>query len=176
MEAELKLLFVAIGRCSERLIFAETEDSKAATDMFRWLEQQDLAVRYSKDKHAERGDVRLHHFETAAMLASGLNDCDPKERADRLTQMAKLYRLAGYSELDIRAMTQLDADNMIHQNEGISVEDVASQVQQCVKRGLTRHAEALLAPRMKLDLKDPAKEVLQTFFTSVVLMSLPCTG
>ena len=43
MEAELKLLFVAIGRCSERLIFAETgqtvqnQVSKAADDMIRWF-------------------------------------------------------------------------------------------------------------------------------------------
>jgi len=95
MEAELKLLFVAVGRCSERFVFAETDvKSPGAASAFRCLEQEELAEPYDETKHAGYGDVRQHRYATAHQLASRL-----EERAHRLTEMAKLYRLAGDVEL-----------------------------------------------------------------------------
>ena len=110
MEAELKLLFVAVGRCCERLIFAETKDSKASSDMFRWLQHEDLAVEYREEDHADHGDVRVHQFKNLTELASGLDDCTAVERARRLKEMAKLCRVAGYTDLKKRAMAQMRAE------------------------------------------------------------------
>ena len=166
MEAELKLLFVAVGRCSERLIFAETKESKATSDMFRWLQQEDLAVAYRPEDHANHGDVRRQHLLNLAELVPGLDDCTAEKRAQRLEQIAKICRVAGYTNLEKRAMAQLQAETIESKVKGdvrrdgldrIRFEDMAVPVKKCIMTGLVTPAEKLLRLRveaMELDVSN----------------------
>lgn len=43
MESVLKLLYTAITRCCNRLIFVETKETAASKSFFRWLKEKDLA-------------------------------------------------------------------------------------------------------------------------------------
>lgn len=54
IESQLKLLYTAITRCCNRLVFVETSDSIAGSNFFRWLKHKDLAVEYTADMVREQ--------------------------------------------------------------------------------------------------------------------------
>jgi len=49
MEAQLKLLYTAVTRCCNRLVFVETKQKPAVENFFRWLASKELAEPYTTD-------------------------------------------------------------------------------------------------------------------------------
>ena len=152
LEAELKLLFVAIGRCSQRLIFAETAaDDGIVKVMQKWLKGEGLVVdheEWSGEEEDAEVDVALSRRQTFQQLARGLSgEEDPQRREAILGEMAKLLRLSGRADLESRARTQLDAERVLRQREvgATSHEAVSCLVQACMEAGLGGLGRQLLA-------------------------------
>ena len=117
-----------VGRCKERLIFAEsftTPDGRSlpkqgATDALRWLQRCDLVEPF-KESSGERDDLDLdrtaHYYSTARALAGQLEEDvgeDGEGKNEKLlTEMRKMYTLAGDILLARRVGAQIDAERLI---------------------------------------------------------------
>ena len=116
-----------VGRCKERLIFAEsftTPDGRSlpthgANDALRWLQNCDLIEPFVESE-GERDDLgpnrTAYYYSTASALAQQLEDIggdgEDKNR-NLLMEMQKMYTLAEDTTLAQRAGAQIETERLL---------------------------------------------------------------
>jgi uncharacterized membrane protein YgcG len=116
IEVDLKLLYTAISRCSNRMYFVETVESEAGAAWKKWLLAKALATCAAEEDYdiADGNETdrerRYHHksrgLELAAVATDGAED---GESSDLFEQAAASFHAAGESKLEERVRIQAES-------------------------------------------------------------------
>jgi hypothetical protein len=146
VEVDLKLLYTAISRCSNRMYFVETAASEAGTEWKKWLltnalvkcAEEDYEVKGSETDRERWADHKSRGLELAAEAADSAED---GESGDLFEQAAASFRAAG--ELELGERVRIQAQSYRSSTAEWTVEQLVQHVTQLVQYELPHEATLL---------------------------------
>jgi len=145
METQLKLLYTAITRCCNRLVFVETKQSRAGDAFFRWLKHNDLAEEYvqpSQDADAVTGLMNNDEWRARGIERVMAGDGS----IPLLRNAVSCFTCAGDKDLLARAQLLLDIElfknrmsnllNVTNTFDDKTEATVADMIKRCVEKNM----------------------------------------
>jgi hypothetical protein len=163
VEVDLKLLYTAISRCSNRLYFVETAESEAGTEWKKWLLAnvlakcaiaEDYEVEGSESDRERWGHHKSRGLELAAEAADSAED---GESADLFEQAAASFKAAGELKLEERVRIQAQAQSYRTSIAEWTVDQLVQHTTQLMQHQLL-HEAALLCKSWAEEKSVPPQE------------------
>lgn len=106
METQLKLLYTAITRCCNRLVFVETRESVAGTAFFRWLKDSQLAEQLVIEASEDVQEVFMSNDEWRVRGIELAMSADGSNARTLLRNAVKCFDRAGPQAKSLRDLCQ----------------------------------------------------------------------